>query len=121
MAEPSIPEEDRITRAAFTLKQAFLHFREATWHTFIKDVVHQGKSIALLKDSSRSERYNGWFSHFPNHLVHDVHEKNAVLTTMSCHEIGHMRKLVTQLFEGTPHNRQNEKREDCADWRRKQV
>ncbi|CAO2649189.1 Nn.00g101380.m01.CDS01 [Neocucurbitaria sp. VM-36] len=100
MATLPVPEHDRILRAALTLKLAFLYFREATWHSFYNGIASKGKTITLLKDSTKANRYNGWFSPFPNHLVHDPHEKNAVLTTMSCYEIGHMKKLTEQLFEG---------------------
>ncbi|KAF1942664.1 hypothetical protein EJ02DRAFT_488220 [Clathrospora elynae] len=93
-------EEDRIARAALTLQEAFLDFREATWHSFVADIFNEGKSIAVIEGLNQTrDRLNGWFAQFPHYMGLDEHEKAAVLTMMSGHELGHMQKLVNQMYE----------------------
>jgi len=100
MVAPLITEADRISRAADTLQQAFLDFREASWHSFYSRVIENSKTIILEKDPSKAGRRNGWFARFPEHLVQNENAKKAVLTTLSGHELGLVKHLVDQLFEG---------------------
>jgi hypothetical protein len=97
-------EEIRITRACLTLQRAFLAYREATWARFCKEVVTpsgDGVTVCIVDDPTKTGRRNGWFCDFPDHLVPDFAFKYAVLTTMSSHEIGFLKKLIEQIFEGT--------------------
>jgi hypothetical protein len=107
MATPSeineIPEDIRITRACATLRKAFLAYLEASWIKFSKEIVTPTKAgvpVCMIDDPTRAGRRNGWFGIFPNHQISDPVIKDAVLTTMACHEIGYMKKLIEQMFEG---------------------
>jgi hypothetical protein len=108
MAEPEVDEVQRIYRAAFTLQAVFLRFREATWHNHILEIHSKDKQILILDDPNHTNRFNGWFSPFPNHLLDDARVKAAVLTTMSCYDMAHMKELVEQLFAGR--TRENQRR-----------
>jgi hypothetical protein len=97
-------EEIRITRACQTLHRAFLAYREATWSRFCKEVLTPkttGMAACIMNDPTMAGRRNGWFCDFPHHLVPDPMIKGALLTIMSSHDIGFMKKLTEQMFEGT--------------------
>jgi hypothetical protein len=108
MATPPATEDItvsfRIKRACQMVRAVFLAYREATWSRFCKEVMPpQGQSVAIviIDDPTKTGRRNGWFCDFPHHLVPDPVIRNAVLTTMSCHDIAFMKKLIEQMFEGT--------------------
>jgi hypothetical protein len=99
-----IPVETRITRACQTLKTVFLAYREATWSRFCKQIMgpqKTGVAACIVDDPTKAGRRNGWFCDFPGHLVIDPILKQAVLSTMACHDIAFMKKLIEQMFEGT--------------------
>lgn len=100
MTEPEISEAKRIGRAAVTLQAIFLQFREATWHRHIQSIKSKPEILGMTNDPDFKNRFNGWFSPFPNEMIHNVRDKSAILTAMACYDLAHMKKMVEQLFEG---------------------
>ncbi|KAF2134013.1 hypothetical protein P153DRAFT_353226 [Dothidotthia symphoricarpi CBS 119687] len=93
-------EESCVLRAALVLMKAFLHLREATWQNFVIGIVKDGTNLLIVHDHTHAGRRYGWFATFPNTLVSSVVQKQALLTTASCHDIGHMKTLIEQVFKG---------------------
>jgi hypothetical protein len=93
-------EIEYMSRATNTIKAAFLMFREATWHTHILNIKY-GKDIVIVDDPKKIGRQQGWFAPFPDHLTPTSKDKAAVLSSMACHDIGYMRKLIEQVLQGT--------------------
>jgi hypothetical protein len=90
-----------IQRAAHTMKDAFLMFREATWHTHILNVKHT-TDLVIVDDPNKIGRWQGWFAHFPDHLTSSFSkDKAAVLSNMACYDIAHMKELIEQMLGGT--------------------
>jgi hypothetical protein len=100
MTESEISEARRIGRAAVTLQAVFLQFREATWHRHVQSINSKPGMLGMIIDPDFKNRFNGWFSPFPNEMVHNARDKAAVLTAMACYDLAHMKELVEQLFAG---------------------
>lgn len=118
MSDPGVVELadiNRIERAADTLKAVFLAFRETTWHTNIFDIRCDADDIFIFDDPDKTLRWQGWFSQYPNELTDNPNDKAAVLTTMACYDIAHLRKLVDQMVEGAMCGKENPNLELTSD------
>ena len=102
MSDPELIEAEkrRIQRASDTLQAIFFMFREATWHTHIWDVKCLGDDIIIKEDPHKTLRWQGWWSPYPTLLTPDAYDKAAVLTTMACYDVAHLKKLTEQVLEG---------------------
>lgn len=96
-------ESERLLRIFYVLDTAFMRYREATWHMCIRNIKINGGHIIIDEDERKTDRWNGWWSTFPNHInaMKDGPVKASVLATGACHDTGHMVKLMEHLFDGT--------------------
>jgi hypothetical protein len=97
----TVTDSERLVRASDILSSAFLQFRRATWHNHFCEVLADKQQILIKDDGLKIGRWHGWWGHFPSD-VKDAQTAAAVLTTLACHDIGHLTKLTEQLFEGSP-------------------
>jgi hypothetical protein len=95
-------ETERLIRIFYVLGTTFLHFREATWHICVRNIRTNGGQLIIDEDERKTDRWNGWWSMFPDHInvMKDSQCKAAVLMTGACYDSGLYTKFVEQLFEG---------------------
>jgi hypothetical protein len=95
-------ETERLIRIFYVLGTTFLHFREATWHICVRNIKMNGGKLVIDEDERKTDRWNGWWSMFPDHInvMKDSQCKAAVLMTGACYDSGLYMKFIEQLFEG---------------------
>jgi hypothetical protein len=91
--------ENSLERAATTVQQAYLKFRENTWDTPIIKVEDTADTVDVYDGVTPSKPK--YFVDFPRHLVKNEEAKMAVLCMLACNEpLAQMHTMLRGLLRG---------------------
>lgn len=86
-------------RAGEMAQMAFYAYREHTFDLLIERVEKNGKDL-LIYEASYGKTQECYFQ-FPDHLLPDERDKQAVLTYLTCGDaVGYMHELFKTLLDG---------------------
>ncbi|KAH7402115.1 hypothetical protein DE146DRAFT_735384 [Phaeosphaeria sp. MPI-PUGE-AT-0046c] len=93
--------ENKLSRIAVMIHEAYLTFRENTWDTPIKRIEERPDAL-ILHDGEQALKQQH-FIDFPHKLINNPQSKMAVLCTLTCNEpLAWMHDLLEGLIKGLP-------------------